>query len=121
MTENKLRRADLAQFTGSECFYRHWLAHRIVFTEGVKYVADMAAAYWLLDDIVFAQRLKRVLAEEFQLWRLRVDFADSTARLVCEDGDGNRVFAKRIEYTDFPLEEIVFYFVNGTVLLPSEY
>jgi hypothetical protein len=31
------------------------------------------------------------------------------------------VFSKRIEYTDFPLAEIKFYFTGGTLLLPTEY
>jgi hypothetical protein len=31
------------------------------------------------------------------------------------------VFSKQIEYTDFPLDAIRFYFINNTILLPSEY
>jgi hypothetical protein len=31
------------------------------------------------------------------------------------------VFTKAIEYTDFPLEEIALYFIDNTILLPSEY
>jgi len=31
------------------------------------------------------------------------------------------VFTKKIEYTDFPLAEITEYFINNTILLPSEY
>ena len=45
----------------------------IYYTDGAKYVAETAGAYWLLDDIAFAQRGdKRVAAEAFQLWTLRV-------------------------------------------------
>jgi len=116
-----LNKADLRQFTGSEHWYRHGLARDVLFTDGAKYVADTAEAYWLLDEVAFAQKLKRVAAEEFQLWKLKVNPTDHTAGLVCEDGNGKRVFAKRIEYTDFPLEEIALYCINRTILLPSEY
>jgi hypothetical protein len=60
-----------------------------------------------------------VAAEEFQLWKLMVR-ADRTATLVCEDGDGKRVYAQEIPFTDFPLPEIKLYFTNNTILLPSE-
>ncbi len=57
---------------------------------------------------------------EFQSWKLNVN-ADRTATLTCEDGNGGVVFTKAIEYTDFPLAEITLYFMNKTILLPSEY
>jgi hypothetical protein len=46
---------------------------------------------------------------------------DHTATLACDDGNGNIVFSKAIEFTDFPLLEIALYFTNKTILLPSEY
>jgi hypothetical protein len=122
MTEaHTLNKADLRQFTGSEHWYRHGVARNVVFTDGAKYVAETAGAYWLLDEIAFAQSLKRVAAEGFQFWKLKVNLADHTAKLTCEDGNGNIVLRKRIQYTDFPLEEIALYFTNKTILLPSEY
>jgi hypothetical protein len=41
--------------------------------------------------------------------------------LTCDDGNGNVVFTKEIEFTDFPLSEIRFYYADSTILLPSEY
>lgn len=35
----------LAQFTGSERFYRHAMVRDVVFTEGIKYVADIVGAH----------------------------------------------------------------------------
>jgi hypothetical protein len=122
MTTNKtLQKADLAQFTGSEQWFRHALVRSVLFTDGAKHVADAGGAYWLLDEIALAQRYKkRVAAEEFQHWTLKVK-DDNTARLTCDDGNGNIVFSKRIPFTDFPLPEISLYFCNNTILLPSEY
>lgn len=111
----------LRRFTGTEYWYRHGLLRNVLYTDGAKYVAENAGAYWLLDEIAFSQMVKRVVAEEFQLWKLRVNSQDQAAQLVCEDGNGNIVFRKLIPYTDFPLEEISFYFIDNTILLPSEY
>jgi hypothetical protein len=120
-TTQRLTHADLWQFTGSECWYRHGLVRHILFTDGAKYLADRAEAYWLLDEIVFAQRgQQRVAAEAFQMWKLRVH-PDRTAMLTCDDGNGNVVFRKALDYTDFPLEEITLYYTDRTILLPSEY
>jgi hypothetical protein len=60
----KLTREDLPQFTGSENWYRHPINRKVTFTDGAKYVADMAGAYWLLDEIAIIQPYdKRVAAE----------------------------------------------------------
>ncbi|MDD2466938.1 MAG: hypothetical protein PHI97_23330 [Desulfobulbus sp.] len=121
MTTHTLNKADLMQFTGSEYWYRHSLVRSVLFTDGAKYVAETGGAYWLLDEIALAQRFeKKVAGEEFQLWKLAVK-QDHTAILACEDGNGRKVLSKRIPFTDFPLEEIAFYFINNTILLPSEY
>jgi hypothetical protein len=111
----------MSQFYGSEHWYRHGLVPRIVFTDGAKYVADAAGAYWLLDEIALAQRFVReVAAEEFQVWKLTVK-PDNSATLSCEDGNDNIVFSKVIEFTDFPPEGISLWFENNTIYLPSEH
>ena len=116
-----LTEADLRQFTGTEQWHRHSFVHTLLYTDGVKYVAEKGGAYWLIDDIAFAQRrYKRVAAEAFQLWRLRVH-PDRTATLTCVDGNGHAVFTKTLTFTDFPLAEITLYCTNGVILLPSEY
>jgi hypothetical protein len=116
-----LNKADLAQFTGSENWYRHGINRKVLFTDGAKYVADQAGAYWLLDEIAIIQpHDKCVAAESFQVWRLAVN-ADQTGVLTCDNGNGNVVYTKQIEYTDFPLDGITFYFTNNTILLPREY
>ncbi|MDD2754434.1 MAG: hypothetical protein PHS80_02785 [Methanothrix sp.] len=111
----------LRHFHGTENWYRRGIARNVLYTDGAKYVPETAEAYWLLDEIAFSQMVKRVAAEEFQLWKLKVNLKEQTAKLVCEDGNGHTVFRKRIPYTDFPLEEISFYFTNNVIHLPSEY
>ena len=122
MTDTRtLTKADLAQFTGSETWYRHGLVREILFTDGAKYVADHGGAYWLLDEIALANKYKgAVQAEEFQVWKLSVK-EDHTATLTCDNGNGAIVFRKAIPFTDFPLFEVRLYFTDNTILLPSEY
>lgn len=111
----------LETFTGTERWYCHPLVRDVIYTAGARYVAVHGGAYWLLDEIAFAQKsVAAVAAEEFQLWKLTVQ-ADHSAHLVCEDGNGGQVFSKSIAYTDFPLPEIRLYFTSNVILLPSEY
>ena len=101
-----------AQFTGSEQWYRHALVRSVLFTDGAKHVADAGGAYWLLDEIALAQRYKkRVAAEEFQHWKLTVK-DDHTARSLATTATATSFISKRIQFTDFPLEEIIFYFAT---------
>jgi len=118
-TKKKLDAADLAQFTGTECWHRHWLGK--VYTDGVRYVAENAGAYWLIDEILIAQSRRKTKAEPFQHWVLKVDPEHKRGTLVCDDGNNNVIFTKKIEFTDFCLSEIRFYYTDGTLLLPSEY
>jgi hypothetical protein len=110
----------LHQFTGSETWYRHWFVRRVLFTDGAKYVADQAGAYWLIDEIAFAQKNQpTVSTEEFQVWKLTVE-PPSKGTLTCEDGNDRVVFSKQLDFTDFPEPGIELWFENDTIYLPSE-
>jgi hypothetical protein len=116
-----LSKSDLCQFTGTEQWYRHQFVRKVLFTDGVKYVADKVGAYWLIDEIALSQEYESAVeSEEFQCWKLKVN-QDHTATLTCEDGNGNAVYTKPIPFTDFPMDEIQLYYTNNTLLLPSEY
>jgi hypothetical protein len=121
MQKKTLTKTDIRQFTGSEHWYRHSLVRKVLYTDGVQYVAEHGGAYWLTDEIALAQGFdKAVAAEPFQVWDLRVN-ADHTATLTCTDGNSLLVREKKIEFSDFPLDEIRFYFTDNVILLPSEY
>ena len=80
-TKQSLNPAALRQFTGTEKWYRHPFVRTVLYTDGVKYVAEQGGAYWLIDDIAFAQRGdKRVAAE-------KAAFAKKT------EGAANELFA----------------------------
>jgi hypothetical protein len=118
---NQITLADLRQFTGTEHWYRHPLARRVLYTDGIHYLAEKAGAYWLVDDIAFAQcGIPAVSEQAFQVWKLTVR-PDHSATLACEDGNDRVIITKDIAFTDFPLPEIILFFCNDTLLLPSEY
>jgi hypothetical protein len=59
--------------------------------------------------------------ENAKVYALTKNDTDRAATLTCDDGNGNIVFTKKIEHTDFPLDEITLYFANNVIHLPSEY
>jgi hypothetical protein len=110
--------AMLSNFTGSATFYRHGIVRSVFFTEGARYVAESAEAFWLLDEIAIAQYKPVVKREEFQVWKLEVK--GGAGELSCEDGNDNIVFYKVINFTDFPAPGVTLWFENSTIYLPSE-
>ncbi len=124
-TKKELTHDDLAQFTGTECYYAHWMkspqGESYKYTDGVHYLAENAGggAYWLLDAI-FSYRRK----EPFQIWELQVATGKShrSATLTMkEDTDRPIKVTQKIEYTDFPLTDVKLWLINGILILPSEY
>lgn len=109
---------DLGQFTGTLHWYKHSLVPSITYTDGVKYVADEAGAYWLIDLIAAYQHDPKVKVEPFQVWKLRLN--GPGAVISCEDGNGNVVHSHEIGYTDFP-QDIEIWMTDHVILLPSEY
>jgi len=111
--------AELAGFTGTENHYQHWLGLR--YTDGVKFLAERAGAYWLIDAIASWQPQASRIDPDFQLWQLTVG-DDHTAVLTFQrDSDLPAIIRQEIEYTDFPLSRITLYVENGVLLLPSEH
>ncbi len=113
---------NLGQFRGGTGqWYRHGLVRKVLYTDGVQYVAETVGAYWLIDSIAIHQmHTKAVKAEPFQVWKLEVA-EDQSAKLSCEDGNNNVVFTEQIPYTDFPAEGVTLWFTDNTILLPVEY
>ena len=114
--------AELRQFTGTERYYRYM--GNIVLTDGTKYLADRAGAYWLMDVVASWQLAKKVACEHFQAWNLNVQ-EDKKATVVADDGTGKEIAHQKIPYTDFPLRSQRLYLVNDgryrVLMLPSEY
>ena len=117
---NKLDSTTLAQFTGTEHYYR--LNRKCLITDGAKYLAEAAGAYWLL-EVAASYLLELGTADWFVLVRLRVK--DCTAELTVEDGNGIVRATQEIPFTDFPADEQILFACwdseHWVLMLPSEY
>ncbi len=118
--------AGLAHFTGGDERFSHYL-RRMNYTGGIQYLAEAAGAYWLIDAVASHQNSRKIREnqrlQEFQLWELKVA-ADRSAIVTCREDSGSDdkpIIRQRIEYTDFPLDEIRLYVEGGVLLLPSEH
>ena len=113
---------DLNQHSGgtdqwhkvSALFPRHTM------TDGVKHLAEMCKAFWLLDAILSHQVHAKVRCQPFQVWQLK-HAGNDVYLLTCEDGNNNQVTQQKIPYSDFPYEEATIWLVNNVLLLPCEY
>lgn len=117
--------SDLRQFSGSEEYHKwSYLFKDQVLTDGAKYLAEKAGAYWLMDAIASHQKLPKLRNESFQVWRLTVTRnkqGSKEATLVADDGNDNVLARQRIPFTDFPLDKIKLYLVDNIIMLPNEY
>ena len=117
---------NLAHYTGAEDYFRHGLNRRLIYTDGVKYLADQAGAYWLIDVVASVQHTGIRLARHlFQSWSLIVDTDKATGLVICTDGNGKKLYVQQMEYTDFPLREVRLYCCEDSgqhvLMLSSEY
>ena len=119
MTDTINLTEELKQFTGTEQWYRNPLFPKYLYTDGVKYLAEQAGAYWLIDYIFSNQMLPEIKAQEFQVWNIQVN--DGRAIIRVEDGNDNLVKKFNLNYTDFPLKDFSLWFVNNVLMLTSEY
>jgi len=110
---------NLDQFTGTESYYKHFTG--LLYTDGIKYLADKAECYWFIDIIASYQKEEKVKRCPFQIWQLKV-YKDHTAMVnMREDTHEPNVVFQELDYTDFPLDEIEVYCIDGVILLKSEY
>ena len=116
--------AFIDQVNGFDTHYRHALSG-MTYSDGVKFIAEEAGAYWLIDAILISSKRKRLQArcDGLEFWTLTVK--DKAAVLVCTDGGMNgekakAVYTQNIDYTDFPLDKITLYIDSGILCLPGE-
>ena len=110
---------DTSQFIGTEHYYKT-LLKGVVYTDGMKYVADETKAYWLIDIVMSYQPKHK--DKTFQLWKIEVDQEKNTAVVTAREDIGLEPFVRqKIGYTDFPVKEFEFYCCDGVIMVKSEY
>ncbi|SDD74621.1 hypothetical protein SAMN05421636_101577 [Pricia antarctica] len=118
-------RNNLETFTGTETFHSIPLLNTR-FTDGIKYLADVANCFWLVTDVsVIAKSLMdRSYFVTIDFKKLSEDQQDAIgyeAIIEYGDGNGNVLETHKYHSTDFPLDKLRLFFTDGTLLLPSEH
>ena len=90
-----------------------------VATDGVIALAEAAGCYWLL-EIIGSYQTNKQLDPHFQVWTLVVN-PDRKNGVVNGFNDKTLIISQDIQYTDFPIDEVKLYLMDGIILLPSEY
>ena len=112
--------SELAHYIGSQNYYKT-MSPNVVHTDGIKALADLCGAYWLIDAIVSHQSEcnKDEMLQFMQFWS--IETKDNQAVLTCERDSDDIAITQEIEYTDFPLDKISIWVENGVMILPSEH
>ena len=124
-TTEKLTKEDfelgLKQFTGTNQYWNHDVpgACKLRLTDGCHFVRQEAKARWLFDLMAHLQFHKHVGQTFSQHWTLKK--VDPNWVLECRNAKGEILSSRKIESTDFPLEQIDIWLYGGVCLLPSEY
>jgi len=131
--EKTFNLSDLAHFTGDSERYIHFFNKHVIYTPGIKCLADKAGAHWLVDAIAsyYGTRLmKAAIAKDERLSSLHfwtLDVADdNSATLVLQADSGEEpAISQDIPFTDFSVEQIrIWAGFDGkywTIYLPSEH
>jgi hypothetical protein len=110
----------IENFKATATWHRHPANPRIFYSDGIKFLADSASCWWLVDDIVLTQIFSMISAIKFQIWILEKT-GKKRAVLRCESEHGTVLFTKIIPYSEFPLPRVVIYCVDKQIMLASEY
>jgi len=117
---------------GGQLYHFNPFARNTLLTEGAKFIADKAGAYWLMDVIASAQLSPKVRREPFQVWTIKLNEKGPGCTVTATDGDKSDngdgaivIYKQRIGYTDFPIKEFTLWLeeANGrkVILLPREH
>lgn len=115
---------ELRHFYGTEHYYRYMPG--LVITDGVKFLADNAGCYWLLDMVWSYLPVLRKSRDTFFVVRYAGTPGESGLFSITDDIPATQTYATQtVEYSDFPLDEIVLY-LSATeeefvLMLRSEY
>ena len=123
MLSRKEIEAELPNYYGTIQYWRYnFLGFGFIYTDGAKFIFESCDAYWLRDHICTTMRLVESVKNENEFLLIVLSVNESNeAVLSFQDGNTNEIYKQVIEFTDFPLPEIKFYYTNGVLLLPSEY
>ena len=111
----------LKHFIGTQQYWEHFIpgSFRLRLTDGCNFVRQEAGAFWLFDMIASYQHDDRINLNPFQIWQLSKK--EDYWSLECRGDNGQHMLTARIGFSDFPIDHIEIWVLDGIALLPSEY
>ena len=115
---------ELNGFINANKYYTH--STGLIYTDGVKYLADKAKAHWLINTIFNHKNDKCFNENSFQVWKLTLNEQGETILTMQASKNGPVLISQKWLYTDFPFQEfknqkIELLLVNNMLIVPSEY
>ncbi len=110
---------EYSLFTGSEQCYILPYAKSARYTEGVQHMAKNENMYWFLEEVIWAA--KRWDLQEGQFTLLREEPGKTKFRIEITDLDNNQIAEIKILFSDCRFDAARLWFIDGIILLPSEY
>ncbi len=92
---------DLAQFTGTTCYYR--ISKQHLLTDGTHYLAAQAGCYWIIDAV--SSHVTEIGTTDWFVV-VGIEVEDHQAGMHYEDGNGRELARQAIPYTDYPLRNL---------------
>ena len=105
--------------TGTAVYYKYNLS-KMVYTDGVKALAEGCEAYWLLDLIMSYQIELNENLDTFQVWELRRSI-ETKFYIFATDGNSCKLASQQIEFSDFKYDRATLWVMNNCLLLPCEW
>jgi len=119
MPISELTHANVSQFSGTEGYYYNPIFRQARYTDGVQFVGENGASWLVTDMLAVLIHEPKVKKEEFV--SIKVTVKDGTAQVVYDDGNGKVLYKQDCPGTDFPLDELKFFYTNKVLMLASEY
>lgn len=92
-----------------------------LFTQGIQSFCITHECFWFLDIITSYQTERFKKENEFQVWKFQKNKTGNGGKIICEDGDDNKIIIQRIPFTDCKQTEFTFWYQNDTIYLPEEH
>lgn len=116
--KNEIKTVDelnryLSRHTGTLNYYREGFT-KLVYTDGIKDLADTLDAYWLISDIGVVAKMK-FRDVSFQIWRIVVKDDDSAVLTMREDTNEPVRYRQKYDLVDLPVGTFEFYVMHGSL------
>lgn len=111
---------DLGNFYGTEGYTKYMFG--LLLTDGVRFLAEQAECFWLIDVVASILHDPKVKAQDFLTIKFaRNDDENGSGTFTADDGNGNIVYTQKFNFTTFPLSEIKMFLTSNVLMLTSEY